>query len=135
MSVLVVLLLVVALSDSNVLVHGESHVKVVNNLEGHLNLTLSCEYYNDADNKKPVESVLGSSEVQDFSLDRDHIPFTAIDCTFKWPGASHLFAIYVNYRDYAYCRTSCTWSIKQDQPCMIDADNFPDLNSCQRWET
>ena len=41
---LVVLVLVVVLSDFNVVARGETHVKVVNNLEGGLNLTLSCKY-------------------------------------------------------------------------------------------
>ena len=130
---LAVLVLVVALSDFNVAVHGESLVKVVNNLDGGLNLTLSCKYTPGGLNPPNVNSVLKSGETQELRLDVERIPFTTIGCTFKWAGHSHEFPVYINYRDFGYCRKKCTWSIKQDKPCMVDADNFPDLHSCYPW--
>ena len=118
---LAVLVLVVALSDFNVAVHGESLVKVVNNLDGGLNLTLTCKYTVGGPNppwQPNVESVLASGQTQELSLDAERIPFTSIGCTFKWAKHSHNFLLYNDYRDFGYCSKKCTWRIKQDHACV-----------------
>ena len=136
-TMLAVLVLVVALPDFNVAVQGDPHVKVVNNLDGGLNLTLSCKYTvggpNPPRQAHVVDSVLGSGKTQELSLDAELIATTKIDCTFKWAGASdHAYPIFI-YGNFGYCLTKCTWSIKQDQPCFTGGDRPLDL--CLRWNT
>ncbi|XP_054806326.1 uncharacterized protein LOC129309002 [Prosopis cineraria] len=128
-TILVALSLLLVASDYN---SNATKVRVKNNLDEGKTLTLSCTY-NAANNTKsaPVDGVLQSNQIKEFSFNSIATP--SIDCTFKWKDTSHLFPIYVDYRDNPYCLTECTWSIKPDRPCRVDPNYSEIIYYCDTW--
>lgn len=100
---------------------GKTTVAIVNSLPGAPLLTVHCQSKDDD---------LGFHQIHggfmwEFSFKPSFFDTTLFFCSFRWPGASHHFDIYVEERDVERCGF-CIWNVKPDGPCFRNSE-------CEKW--
>lgn len=124
--ILLILTILVLGSNPNV-VYGKIHVKITNNLEHNLDLTLHCKSGDDDLGQQLVHQ----NEFFEFKFNRNFFGNTLFYCSFEWKGGFHRFDIVKENRDTC---VECNWSIVQKHPCLV-LDITTPFSNCFHWDS
>lgn len=100
------------------------NVDIMNDLGAGFNMTIHCKSKND---DLGVHVVPPNGDWQ-FNFKTSFWGNTQFFCSVEWPGTSHYFDAFIERREFGVC-TTCVWSIKPEQPCLV----FKDKNICYAW--
>ncbi|KAF3457471.1 hypothetical protein FNV43_RR02129 [Rhamnella rubrinervis] len=113
-----------SIEPENPYIPEKINVDIFNDLGQGFNMTIHCKSKND---DLGVHVVPPNGDWQ-FNFKTSFWGDTQFFCSVEWPGASHYFDAFIEKREFGVC-TTCVWSIKPDQPCLV----FKDKSVCYPW--
>lgn len=130
--VMLVVMLVLASSNSNIKVVDAifgigTRVRIYNNLESRLDLTIHCKSADDDLGKQTLKY----GEFFQWKFNLNFAGRTWYFCSFQWKGAFHWFDAYIPYRDARLCEKQCFYSITEKQPCLLRVQEHRGV--CYNW--
>ncbi|XP_073526213.1 uncharacterized protein [Phyllobates terribilis] len=125
----IALLLGHALTENPVSSNSNTMIQIINDVEAQVHVHTHCW---DKDHDLGEVSIPYQRSFE-FSVKNVIFGYTNYHCSFVILDKLYHFDIYRQRRDKNECAGRCTWSIKEDGPCLINPAGKP-FDDCFRWD-